>query len=137
MVGADKQLLIGGVRATGTLRQIITWIFDTNYIDTPVMVRGPTLSDIEESSRCKIISSPTLKTMIFTFLTLLVFLAGTVVAQGRPGVTRGQIFFGCYTARPTGSSTQPAPTQAANSATFSGCLVCPLLLPFYLSPSPL
>jgi hypothetical protein len=67
----------------------------------------------------------------FTFLTSLFLLASTVVAQGRTGVTRGQIFFGCYTARPTGSSTQPAPTQAANSASFSGCLVCgPSFLPF-------
>jgi hypothetical protein len=67
----------------------------------------------------------------FTFLTSLILIASTVVAQGRTGTTRGQIFFGCYTARPTGSSTQPAPTQAANSASFSGCLVClPSSLPF-------
>jgi len=59
-----------------------------------------------------------------TLLTSLFLFATSVLAQGRPGVTRGQIFFGCYTARPTGSSTQPAPIQAANSASFAGCLVC-------------
>jgi len=66
-------------------------------------------------------------TTMISFLTLLTSLflfATSVLAQGRPGVTRGQIFFGCYTARPTGSSTQPAPIQAANSASFAGCLVC-------------
>jgi hypothetical protein len=72
----------------------------------------------------------------FTFLTSLILLASTVVAQGRTGTTRGQIFFGCYTARPTGSSTQPAPTQAANSASFSGCLVClPSISPLPTPPS--
>jgi hypothetical protein len=61
-----------------------------------------------------------------TFLSLiasLFLLTTSVLAQGRPGVTRGQIFFGCYTARPTATGTQPAAIQAANSATFSGCLV--------------
>lgn len=58
-----------------------------------------------------------------TFFSTVFILATSVAAQGRPGVTRGQIFFGCYTARPTGSSTQPAPIQAANSASFAGCLV--------------
>ena len=62
---------------------------------------------------------------ILTLLGLLFFFASTVVAQGRPGVTRGQIFFGCYTARPTGSAGQPAAIQAANSASFAGCLVSP------------
>jgi hypothetical protein len=57
-----------------------------------------------------------------TVLTSLFLLATQVLAQGRPGVTRGQIFFGCYTSRPTGNTQTPA-TQVANSASFSGCLV--------------
>lgn len=59
---------------------------------------------------------------VLTLLCSVFILATSVAAQGREGVTRGQIFFGCYTARPTGSANQPAPIQAANSASFAGCL---------------
>jgi hypothetical protein len=75
-------------------------------------------------------SSPTAMSSFLTLLTSLFLFASTVLAQGRTGTTRGQIFFGCYTARPTGAATQPAPTQAANSASFAGCLVR-LLLSFF------
>lgn len=70
-----------------------------------------------------------------TILTSLFLLATQVLAQGRPGVTRGQIFFGCYTSRPTGNTQTPA-TQVANSASFSGCLVSlPLPFPSFLQDS--
>lgn len=62
-------------------------------------------------------------TSFFTLLTALFLFATSVIAQGRPGVTRGQIFFGCYTARPTGTGTaEQSLVQAANSASFAGCL---------------
>lgn len=72
-----------------------------------------------------IVFETTIMISLITLLITLFLFTTSVLAQGRPGVTCGQILFGCYTARPTGTSTQPAPTQAANSASFSDCLVRP------------